>query len=516
MAKRTKDWSYGLTNPTLSAIERGEVVTLRWYEDRKPKRKSLGFAVRDEKGKLDPEKVRYAEDEVRRYHSLYVQGTTPDRVRDTEDPEALTLRQGLDEVLDLSTGRWRKNTAHYRAMVRHANRLCQIFGEKTLWVELTPTKVSKVWRVAAEKANGTMQGYRPAELSLVLLYTAANFLRTNLKIPLNACLRPKGLSDTMKAEWLEIAGLTEAQVAKRKAEKQSRRTFSQAETKKLLEGFHKAPPRLRFLLLVGANLRGGQVRRVKRSNVDLTPGTGAFGNGEIVVEGRGKKRGATVAVDSEVASFLKEAFGEGGYLYHHERAYQAGEIPDYPMVPGFGTGGVAWGKALGEVGGTKAKDKALLKPMAPKTLYRMFRTYQEACGVEYLKGRQWYGLRRRFSDEISRHATDRMATNVAQGWAAGSTMGDAVYRNEKDERTRLDAATARKAAFAALRGKTGGDDGLLDRTVAALLAADPETLKAVAVLLGTVEEARGPARIRTGDQRFAGVSLTSLATGPTN
>lgn len=205
-------------------------------------------------------------------------------------------------------------------------------------------------------------------------------------------------------------------------------------------------PRLHLAAEIGAEYRIGQVLRANRSDLDLTPGAGA-GHGVFIIRGRGKKKGEVVfltraqrvAVDAALAHQPAEADGPSfeGLLANFEKAWQRGTIKDYPLFPG---GRLRNGKA------TMPSQGAPFVRMSRRTLLTQFGEYEAQVGIAHVRGRAWYGLRRRATDRTRRATTDERVRDAAGGWTSGSSTREGIYMEEADPDVLREAAAAREQA----------------------------------------------------------------------
>jgi hypothetical protein len=104
-----------------------------------------------------------------------------------------------------------------------------------------------------------------------------------------------------------------------------------------------------------------------------------------------------------------------GMLRHVEALYRQGVLKDYALVP----------RLLEEDGAVAPKNAHL--PLMKREAQRMWKTFEAVCGVSYLKGRAWYGMRRWAADAIEAVAKaspdiDARAKAVAQSWDEDSRM----------------------------------------------------------------------------------------------
>jgi hypothetical protein len=132
--------------------------------------------------------------------------------------------------------------------------------------------------------------------------------------------------------------------------------------------------------------------------------------GQIVVPGKGKKLGETIALTAEQYRAISHALTDG-YLSEAEAMYRAGRLPDYDRFP------------AGRLVKGKARPQVTARPMHRATAVVFFHELEMLAGVHPQPKRGWHGLRRVSTDVARRCTTDARVLN-AQG--AGRTRGSAM------------------------------------------------------------------------------------------
>jgi integrase len=286
--------------------------------------------------------------------------------------------------------------------------------------------------------------------------TVANWLRDNEAIDPGACVPKKDWLDDLKAYWVAATGAVTVP-------KPYRPRHTVAEMRKILEAARAVEPRLFLVLAIGAELRSGQVRRTRRSDVDLTP-TEKAPLGRVSVPGSGKKAGETVFLTKGQRAALDEALGPDGYLREYEAAYKDGRLADYQLVPGgrlrARVGGSSWTKkavsdyaplpeSLAPAGGIYPVRRVKVYPyVTTPVMSRWFREAEAKAGVAHVERRAFYGLRRVAVDAVMEETTDPRTLQHVGGWS-GIEVPTRIYRDEADESSRAEAARVR----AKLRGE---------------------------------------------------------------
>lgn len=199
---------------------------------------------------------------------------------------------------------------------------------------------------------------------------------------------------------------------------------------------------------LGAELRGGQVIRARRSDLDLEVDT-------VKVRGRGRKRGTVVKLTRGQRGAVDRALA--GYLAPLE-----GKALDYPLFP---AGKLVGRKAIGgdvvrtdaeTASGVRRRGHQVIvteplraqlaqseaKPLNRSTLDGWFMEAEAIAGVAHVKGRSWYGLRRVFLDAATDEGLSREGLQEHGGWA-DNQVPDQIYRDKEREKARTEARDVR-------------------------------------------------------------------------
>ena len=193
-------------------------------------------------------------------------------------------------------------------------------------------------------------------------------------------------------------------------------------------------PRKRLAIELGAALRLGQLYRTRRSQVDMEKfffipdeeDAAPLPVGIVDVEGRGNKQSPGIALNGVTRRALEDAFS--GYLSELEALYQAGEIDDYPLFP---AGRLDQGIA-------KPTGKHASQSVTPDAARGWFRELEAAAGVQQVKGRGWYGLRRIVTDRAPKYTANEMTLNTLSG--TSTEMRNNVYQDQESLEAMVDAA----------------------------------------------------------------------------
>jgi integrase len=411
-------WTYtvGLLPHRVVAYEdpaRKGVVYLKWRASGDWRRKSLGYTVRTEKGKLDKAATeRAAKAADAQYQRLVTGGVL------APAPTAeLTLAEGWALAIDPDGGRWNKDTAHRREMTRAINRAKSILGAATPWNVVGRAELRKLWRAELRRCQAKgLAGVRSAEILVSRFLTVANWLRDEQRIAPTACVAWRSMWEEFQRDANGDRGPYEAK----------RPRYTPDEYRLLLKTAPEIDPRWGLLLTLGAEYRLGQVVRARRSHANLERGL-------VTIAGAGKKRGTTIALTAGQRAALTEAL-ERGYLAGLEAARVAGEITDFPLFPG-----VRLPRQDGAVV-TEAKH-ADRPPLNAFPLRKWLRATEAKAEIPHVDGRGWYGLRRAAVDAAKAAGISREGLQQHGGWS-DTQVPDAIYADReatyaRDEATRI-------------------------------------------------------------------------------
>lgn len=408
------EWKYtvGEVPLQLTAFERKDrglaIYTRVWDGKRLGDVKRLGGPVRDEKGKLDPEKeIKAQQDAVTRHRTLLA-GLDPE---DTQDGP-LTLGGGFRKVLHPVDGKYPASSKQKREVARAAKIIVEVLGGDLRWDQVRHAHFRKVWRhlAHAHKADSSQYGHRAAEMICEAFQSAARWLQQEGKIEPGEGEPARGWKQAMKKEWEEIVD--------RPVPKRAKPRHTEEEEAKIWASLHLADPRLALALELGAELRLGQVvERTKRSDVHLSR-DGQEPLWMVEVHGRGKKLGETVVLTEDQRTALRSAL-TSGYLADLEAARMAGEISDFFLFPG----GPLYGFEMPE-GSKVLRVRATNgdRPLTASGLTRQWVRFEKDAKLPRMPGRRWYGLRRKKADDAeSLSDVAPSIKNRMGGWSKSST-----------------------------------------------------------------------------------------------
>lgn len=409
--------------------EKGMVVYARvWDGARYTERKKLCDAIRDERGRIIPDREIEAQQAAVRRQAALAAGVDP--VESSSGP--LTLEAGFRKRLHPAEGEWPTRTPHVQAVERAAVIVKRILGKGLIWSDIRHAHYRKVWRELAREHKRTGEGgYRWTEVVLSALQSTSRWLQQEGLIePGDAQPAPRW-HQAMRREWGEIVGAPVSEPEKPR--------YTAAQSRRLWEALPKADPRLRLGMEIGAELRLGQVIRSRRSDVLRSPDSSEELYA-VRVHGKGKKLGETVVLTPESRAVLVEALTTG-YLANLERDYQAGKIEDYPLFPGH--------RLATDGDGVLRSPATRTRHLERTGLYRMWYELEEIAGIKHQEGMSWYGMRRLQSDLAEDVESDARVLNKLGAWKHTAT------REGYQEQGRMD--IAEKAAETRRKIRPGND-----------------------------------------------------------
>lgn len=445
--KKSDVWKYRIGDMTAyERTDRGRAIWTRVgpnakgeYEQVKP----LCGPIRRADGSLDPEletEARVAFEERVNQRA----GGAP-----KVDPKApLTLRAACRLAVDPKTGKYIGKKGWDKDVKSNLERICQVPftvpGQPRIQTlgdlpvdQLRHAHYQALWRwMMEEHVKSGRFGLRAIEMACSALRAAMSWLELEEKIAAGIGMPARKWKAAMQKDWTKI---TEKPIAAPK-----RPRYTQEEKAKLFAASAMADPRIRLAFELGAELRLGQViARTRRSEIAkyADPFTGTVHDvGVVIVHGAGKKKGADLVLTDDQRAALVEAMTTG-YLSELERAYQAREIEDYLLIPG----------------GYMAKGKAQVKHAMQSMGDRAARTYwyrlEEAAGVEHVKGRGWYGMRRRQADDAEDETPDKRILKKMGGWTNDQT------REKYQDEGRIDLAAKTADVRSRIRPKRQPESG---------------------------------------------------------
>lgn len=413
-------WEYvvGMLPNRVTALEnhqRRGVLYLHWRVGKKPIKRSLGYGLRDAKGRIDKDaELRVKKDAEQKYLELI--GKAEPVTRAGAD---LTIAQGWELAIDPDKGKWNKDTPHRRELKRCIDRAKGVLGPHRTWNSIERGDLRMLWRKELARVRATKRpGARSAHLVVSRLLSVAAWLREEGKIAVTACLPWKAMWEEMGVDIGEYTP--------------KRLRYTLDEFNAILQASWQVNQRIAFALLIGAEYRLGQViERVHRRHLDFLEGT-------LTIAGRGKKRGTIIYLTTEQLADTWWVLHHG-YLAALEQAFDAGTIQDYPFFP----------ERLRPARSPK-KEKAIeaavlhasRESMDSNSMREWFNEAEKLAGVTHVPGRGWVGMRRTGVDGAKEERISREGLQEAGGWST-TQVPDSIYAKQQQAWAAKEAATVR-------------------------------------------------------------------------
>jgi hypothetical protein len=479
---RAKAWEYQVGEPpnTVTAyerVDRSRTITIRWWipEGKAFRRKSLGITVRDERGVVDPELQREAVALTQRWYDDLMAGRTPTVASshledadasgediDAEESGPLSVERGFAIATSVPKGLYVVETDHLREVRRAARDIVWGIGTDDLgrtrtWDGLRYSHVRELWIRLAKRYVETRQGGAAWRERCVVIFLQVNtWLAIEEKIDRVVPVK-KTWREQMRREWEQLTST-------RIVESDLRHT--EAEIRAIFAALHHedVDPRIALAVELGAEARLGQVRRLKRTDVDLGP-VGAYRLGRVVVHGSGKKLGVKRDLTPEERAAIDGALA--GYLRDLEREFQDGVRADYSV---FQAGRLRYdvppsrrprkGHAALIEPVRRARTDGPDQPINKRTMTDMFHQLERVAGVVPMEGRAWYGIRRKASDVYEDFESDERVLNSATGHRSSDTRRKKYQQRDRPEILAKTAETRRRVRSEAFgRQSLNGDAG---------------------------------------------------------
>src|SRR5690606_3288983 len=198
-----KPWKYQRGEPpnTVTAVERtdrGRVIEVRWWVGslKRFQRRSLGFAIRDERGAIVEELEREAVRQTQVMYDTLMLGRDPSvPVAEVKGEGPITLAKGFELATSVPEGLYVVETEHVREMRRAARDIVRAIGTgptglPRTWDSLTYSVVRELWLRLARRFNEKGKG-GPAwtERCVVILLQVAQWLAVEERIDRTIAVR---------------------------------------------------------------------------------------------------------------------------------------------------------------------------------------------------------------------------------------------------------------------------------------------------------------------------------------
>ena len=376
----------------------------------------------------------------------------------------LTLDETWSIISDPETGHYPVDSKHRREVKRELESAIRILGGEVAWTSINRSMLTKLWRTRIRelRATGTEDeqtvGLRGTEITLSRLLAIATWLRDREHIPADAVVAPSSWRKDLRNDWLQITG-------EDRVPEPERPRHTPDEYRKLFSATWDVDPRMGLMYALGAELRGGQVKRARRSDLELPPITAenaAIENyGRFKSPGRGKKKGTEVLLTKAQRAAVDRALDpESGYLRELEAAHQRGELADYFLFPAGQLPGNRTARGVLPVHPNKREQSpATRDPRTPaypvatverhtkthiedSAIRKWFKRAEAKAGIKSIEGRVWYGARRVGVDAAKESGISREGLQEHGGWT-DSQVPDSIYADKDREYARKEAAKVR-------------------------------------------------------------------------
>lgn len=373
---------------------------------RKP---SLGFGVRDERGRVDPDLAAEARELARiRSAELRLQ-----KLRQETEPARITISGAFARYMDERDGGMPRSAerrgAYRRARAAWENRL----GADTPWNQVTP---AQVWAYAAELKE---EGQVPKAVDVVKCLSAVyHWLRTKARV--------RGLENPVEGfDWERLQLGYEPR----------RRRFTREQLRALLAVRYQVDPRFALFLALSAQsvTRSVEVRSILRSQLDaprpITPTRAQAPYGWIFFPGvKGQPPRLHFLTRFQREELFAAMYGyddpatgawKVGYLRELERRWRK-DGTDYPLFPA-------------------RRLRGGIKPVARRTAYTVIANLrprewlhqaEKLAGWEPEEWRAWHAVRRALSDLVEEE-TDLATLTAVGGWTSTRTPEQIYLEKER-------------------------------------------------------------------------------------
>lgn len=403
------------TAPKVTAYERkdrGGMLFLRWYEGGEVRRASLRETARRADGLLLPAHLAFAKARAQA-KSDELRGVVQAR----RGP--MTLAGARAAILDPVHGKWPgQPTPRALAVAREMDFAIAALGAEQPVAGLTLPTLRRLWRariVAARQAGH--DGLRPAEITVSAVLSVAGWCRAEERTAPGEGFAPEHWRQQLRADWQLLAGQPLPDVR--------RPRHTEDEMRRILAAAWEVDPRLALALAIGAELRLGQVLRLRRSDVDL-----GASPARVRVRGAGRKGGVAVLLTEGQDRALRRELATG-YL-----AALEADGGDFPLFP---CGQLTGGRS----GVPRAVERhRTANPVGRRAALDWFHEAEQRAGVPTLPGRGWYGMRRASVDGAKSRGISREGLQGLGGWS-DTQVPDRIYADQESEAAQLEAARVR-------------------------------------------------------------------------
>jgi integrase len=413
-------------------VDRGMTLYLKWRESGNWVPRSLGKKLRTKDGRIIKERQAWALAQAELQRQRLIAG-----LPDAEKPKRpLTLGEAKALITDEARGKYPVDTPHRREVERALDFACATLGAGRTWASLLSADFVHLWRArmaAIRAAADDAQGHRGAEVTMQRLFAVARWLRDNKHIGEKDCIPASTWKASLKADWTLLYG-------NHREPEPHRPRYTLEESRRLLEHAAEVDPRYDLLLRLGVGLRPGQVRRARRSDLDLERAT-------LTVYGLGNKRGEVVKLTAGQLRAVRATL-DTGYLREIEAAcadyylFPAGQLPGRRRSlwkdP---AAGVRSSKGPTTPTATVARH-ANAEPIDPSAIRTWHRAAERLAKIAPVKGRGPYGIKRAAVDHAKKVKISREGLKALGGWS-DTQVPDRIYADQEAEYARDEAREVR-------------------------------------------------------------------------
>ncbi len=390
------------------------LLYLKWRTDGKWQRRSLGAQLRDNHGRILPEVRTWAREEAQKQYEI----NSGRRLAEGSAPADLTIGGAWALISDPKTGLYPVLTPHAKEVATMLGVAAEIWGGNTPWNVIDRSRIRMLGRTRVDQLRAREKiGLHGAEVLVRRVLTVAAWLRDEGKIAPSACVASRRWKAELREYW--------TQVAKQPIPEPTRPRYTLEEMRKILAAAPLVDPRFALLVALGAELRLGQVRRARRSDIDTEQRT-------FTARGAGKKKGTIVELTRGQWAAWEAAVGPGGYLEELER-----QLPDYYLFP--------QGKLPGRKKGHPLADPARHgrgSYIEARTVGIWWEDAELKAKVSHVRGRLAYGVRRVAVDAVAELGISDPALMAHGGWT-DPDVPRTVYAERNAKHARAEAARLR-------------------------------------------------------------------------
>lgn len=419
-------------------VARGGTLTLRWWGGENWRRKSLQRRVeRDATGAVAPALIEWAKAQAMKKY-LELCGLLEEAPAVAQAPKRLTVGETAAWLVDREIGPYPEKTPFRTEMLAALDFAGTVWGKEKAWADVTPDDWTRLLRqrmgglIAAKRT-----GVRGTEITISRLLTVITKAVAKRKLPAGTAPIDPDWKAQIVEYWKGATRSTRDPVVHRPR-------YTLAEMRRILQVAYATDRRVGLAIVLGAELRLGQVARAQRTDLRFEEGP----HGALFIPGSGKKGGTIAEFTRAQREALDHALGPAGYLADAERRFAEGSLPDYYLFPGGRLAGERKDRQR-EIPVAITAHTRLDAPLGEGALLKRFRRIEAAAGVAYLPGRGWYGLRRQGVDAAKQAGISREGLKAQGGWS-DTQVPDAIYAEQ-------DAVYARQEARE-VRAKIRGEE----------------------------------------------------------